>query len=172
MPPHPVAPDPAALVPAHVVAVMVVALAWGLAVPGGLGAQAWQVDAKPFYGTAAVLWPVGAGWALGPQVGGGVQDPVTLAPDGASFSSVAHAGVLASRPLGEAASMDAELRVGLGDRLAVCPDSDCLPTGYGALLVGGAVGWPRVRIGTRGGVVRVRGEVLTTWSPVYIRLRF
>ena len=131
----------------------------------------WRLEAEPFYGTAAALWPAGGGWNVGPQVGAGVHEPLTLGPEGADFSSLAHVGVVASRPLHGNASLDAELRLGLGDRLAVCPASDCLPTAYGALLVGGAVGWPRVRIGTRGGVARVRGEAVAVWSPVYIRLR-
>ena len=155
-----------------------VALALGLALPArpAMG-QATPpepprgLDAEVVYFTLSWVWPASDAFALGPELGGGILEQKTLAPDGDDFTSIIHAGLVGRIRLSPALSAELGVRLGASELRSISC-SGCAPDGFAAGTVALFTGSRRWRFGTRYMFGAVDGEPFQAWSPLVLRLRF
>jgi hypothetical protein len=130
------------------------------------------VDVEVYYLSGRLQWPTRFGWALGGEIGAGVNEQVaTFAPARDDFLPFLHLGVVASRDLSPRMALDLGARLGFGDILGPCDASDCLPEGFTALMAGLDAGFDALRAGTRIYLGRQSGHTIVAWSPLFLRLR-
>lgn len=130
-------------------------------------------DVEVYYLSGRLLWPTTVGWAIGGEIGAGVNDQVaTFAPALDDFLPFLHLGGVASRDLSSRMALDLGVRLGFGDILGGCQAGDCLPDGYSAATAGLDAGFDTVRAGTRLYLGRQAGHTIVAWSPLFLRLRF
>ena len=130
-----------------------------------------RVDVEVLYVTGSWLWSVGPTTRLGPEVGVGILEQVTVSPDGDDLTGILHVGITSSTSVSPAASLDLGLRLGIGElRSRSC--SGCVPGGYVAATASLFLGRGRLQGGTRFSLGRASSRGFVTWSPLVGRVRF
>ena len=129
-----------------------------------------RLDVEVLYVTGSWLWSVSPTTRLGPELGVGILEQVTITPDGDDLTGILHVGVTSSTDVGSA-SLEAGLRLGIGElRSRSC--SGCVPGGYAAATVALFLGRGRLQGGTRLSLGRAGGRGVAAWSPLVGRVRF
>ena len=130
-----------------------------------------RLDVEVAYLTGSWLWPISATWSLGPELGLGLLEQMTLAPADDDFTGIVHIGATSTVKLSPRASLDIGLRLGVGElRSRSC--SGCIPGGYGSGTLALFLGNGRFQGGTRVLFGRASGRKFGAWSPLVGRLRF
>ena len=150
---------------------MLFSFAQGAASQSQLPERPRRVDVEVLYVTGAWLWSVGPSIRLGPELGVGVLQQVTVWPDGDDLTGILHVGVTSSADVRPGASLDLGLRLGVGElRSRSC--SGCVPGGYVAVTAALFLGRGRLQGGTRLSLGGASGRGVATWSPLVGRVRF
>jgi hypothetical protein len=141
------------------------------AAQSGLPDRPRRVDVEVLYVTGSWLWSVGPTSRLGPELGLGILEQVTVWPDGDDLTGILHVGLMSSTDVSPRASLDLGLRLGIGElRSRSC--SGCVPGGYAAATAALFLGRGRLQGGTRLSLGRASGRGFAAWSPLVGRVRF
>ena len=137
-----------------------------------------RLDAEAFYLTGSLVGQFSDLWYWGGEGGAGVGILWTPQTNDNINGRWVHFGALLTRA-GSRTDLDLGAQLGFGfgswDRLDSWEDSweDFPDTKtYGGLVTSFAVGWDRVRFGTRVFLGKLPGEVTLASSPLFLRIRF